>query len=268
MNPHHIEAISAVIDRLDPPKRSRKLSNQKVVESVCLLLHKGIAWRDLRLFGVSYSAVYKRYHSWVRRGVFKAAWSTLLQEYSATRLAADAHWFKELFIDSTMIKNVYGVDGLGKNPTDRGRMATKLSVICDQDQIPVSACFFPANVTDVTTTIQSVNEVECNVRKDGRYSNVLIGDKGYISTAVKEALRQRRICLLTPAKKNAKHKKRSTLERARLKRRHCIENLFCRLDKFKRLHLRQDRCVCCFEAMHQLAFCMLILRKTCLSKRD
>jgi transposase len=72
-------------------------------------------------------------------------------------------------------------------------LATKLSVICDQDQIPVSACFYPANVTDVTTTIQSVNEVECNVRKDGRYSNVLVGDKGCISTAVKEALRQRRI---------------------------------------------------------------------------
>lgn len=268
MNSQHLDAISSIIDTLDPPKRSRKLSNRKVIELVCLLLHKGMAWRDLKLFDVSYSAVYKRFHNWVRRGVFKMAWSKLLHKYSASRLTTDVHWFKELFIDSTMIKNVCGVDGLGKNPTDRGRMATKLSVICDYDQIPISACFFPANVTDVTTTIQSVDAVECSVRKDGRYSNVLIGDKGYISTVVKEALRQRRICLLTPAKKNARNKKRNKLERSRLKRRHCIENLFCRLDKFKRLLLRQDRCICCFEAMHQLAFCVLILRKTSEKKRD
>ena len=76
-----------------------------------------------------------------------------------------------------MIKNIQGVDCVGKNPTDRGRLASKLSVICDCDQVPVSACFFPANKSDVTTTIDTVDSIACKIRKDNRYHNTLVADK-------------------------------------------------------------------------------------------
>jgi transposase len=65
----------------------------------------------------------------------------------------------------------------------------------------------------------------------------------------------------TPAKRNSLNKVRTKKERAQLRRMHCIENLFCRLDKFKRLHVRRDKSIASFEAMHQLAFCLLVINK-------
>ena len=89
----------------------------------------------------------------------------------------------------------------------------------------------------------------------------MIGDKGYVSHAVAEALKKRGFKLLTPAKRNAIKRKRTKKERDQLRRRHSIENFFCRLDKFKRLHVRRDKTIVAFEATHQLAFCLLIINK-------
>ena len=47
--------------------------------------------------------------------------------------------------------------------------------------------------------------------------------------------------------------------RNRLKRRHKIENLFCRLDKFKRLHVRVDKHLAVYEAFNMLAMILLTL---------
>jgi hypothetical protein len=53
------------------------------------------------------------------------AWSNLIQQYSASRLATDAHWFKELFIDSTMIKNVPMWSGRSWSESNRQRTNVK-----------------------------------------------------------------------------------------------------------------------------------------------
>jgi hypothetical protein len=54
----------------------------------------------------------------------------------------------------------------------------------------------------------------------------------------------------TPAKKNMKtqNQVRSKSERCKLRKRYRIENMFGRIDKFKRLYTRRDRTICMFEA--------------------
>ena len=105
-----------------------------------------------------------------------------------------------MFIDTTMIKNVGGVDGLGKNGSDRGRLATKMGAIVDQDAVPVCAAFFPANQNDVTTTVDTVCSIPCNLRDDRRRKHVLVGDRGYISKTVADELRAFDMTLLYSAK--------------------------------------------------------------------
>lgn len=263
-----IQQLLAILDELDPPLRTRKLSNSEVLDSVLMLLKTGIAWKDLKLLGVSSSAVYKRYSQWVRRGVIAEAWRRLLAVYSEFRINSDPAWFKELFIDSTMIKNVAGRDCVGCNPTDRRRLGTKLSVICDTARIPVSAAYFPANQNDVRTIQQTVEGIQCKIRKDDRYRTILIGDKGYVSRGEAELLKPKRIRLLTEPRKNQHNQKRCSKDKAALKKRIVIEHLFCRLDKFKRLVMRRDQSVSLFEAMHQLAFCMLIVTEMSRNKSD
>jgi putative transposase len=117
----------------------------------------GIPWRYVNVNQCNSSTVYKRFQSWISKGVIERAWKELTTMYVQKRLAVNPKWFHDLFIDTTMIKNVGGVDGTGKNPTDRGRMATKMSVIVDEAQIPLCCEFFLANRSDATTAIQSVD---------------------------------------------------------------------------------------------------------------
>ena len=105
-----------------------------------------------------------------------------------------------------MIKNIAGKDFLGKNPTDRGRNASKLSIICDSAQIPISACFYPANKTDVTTTMETVALINCRIRRDNRYCNTLVGDKGCISKDIAASLKAKRIKLLNTHQEECQNK--------------------------------------------------------------
>ena len=92
----------------------------------------------------------------------------MLALYAANKLQEDPRWFREMFIDTTMIKYVGGIDGLGRNPTDRGRLATKLSVIVDNARIPLSCEFFPANRNDSVTAVATVDGICCATRPDRR----------------------------------------------------------------------------------------------------
>jgi transposase len=262
MIPGLFDKMINILDRLDPPQRARKLSNRDVLECAVFVLRTGVGWRDIKhLTNASPMTAYSRYNSWVVRGFIAKVWNELLQQYSARRLKRNPHWFKSLFIDSSMIKNVAGIDCTGKNSTDRGRKATKLSTICDENQVPVAAVFFPANESDVNTIEATVASIHCPIRRDARYNNVLIGDKGYISSETGGYLKELGIKLLTPPKVNSRNKKRSKVEILQLRKRHCVENLFCRLDKFKRIHVRRDKTIAMFEAMHQLAFCIVIVQR-------
>ena len=53
-------------------------------------------------------------------------------------------------MDSSMTKNQYGIDCIGRNPTDRGRNATKISTLCDQNGVTISIHSSPANIPGVS----------------------------------------------------------------------------------------------------------------------
>jgi putative transposase len=242
--------IVDIFDILDPPMRQRKLSNREALRQLMFVMKTGVPWRHITVHQCKYWTVYKRFQSWVLSGVIDRAWKELTSLYVQHKLAYDPKWFHDLFIDTTMIKNVGGVDGLGKNPTDRGRLATKMSVIVDESQIPLCCEFFPANASDATTAIKSVDGMCCDVRRDRRFTNVLIGDKGYVSRHIEAALKTRNMRLLTPQKKNCKNPRRfSKADKDRLKRRHKVENFFCRMDKFKKIHCRHDKSMVSYRAL-------------------
>ena len=254
--------LVSIIDRIDNPLRKRKLSNKDALEQLCFLLKTGVPWRHIPLKGCSSSAVYKRYRHWLSLDVFDKAWVELTSLYAQSRLKTNPSWFHDLFIDTTMIKNVGGVDGLGKNPTDRGRLATKMGVVVDNAAIPIALQFFEANRNDVTTTMPTVEQIPCALRKDRRYKHALIGDKGYISKDVADALKRISMRLVTPRKTNSRMKPNTKKDEQRLQRRHKVENLFCRLDKFKKIHCRHEKSLKSFKALTIFGMMFLIATST------
>ena len=178
------------------------------------------------------------------------------------RLLDDAHWFRIINVDTSMIKNVCGSDGTGPNPTDRAREATKISFICDQSMIPISMQVYPANRNDIRTLEPAVCGIACKIHRDDRYKSILAGDKGYISkTIAARLLADHRIKMMVPRKKNMKYTRHLTrYEKAILKQRHKIEKTFCRFDKLKRIYCRVDRLLSSYVAFTYMAMTMVTLK--------
>lgn len=262
MDAHSQRIILNIINECDPEIRKRKVSNEEALNEIIGLLKSGQPWRHLRpKSGCSYSCIYKRFSKWTNAAIFENAWKTLLQEYSAQQLENNVKWFKNIYIDSSLIKNVCGRDFLGPNPCDRGRMGSKISIICDNNQVPLSCTFYGANVGDSTTTMESFQSILCPLRNDARTTINLVGDKGYISNADKTRLRRSRVNLITPFRTDSREASiphyMSEKTKLILKDRRNIENTFCRMDKFKRIFLRQEQLMLYYSGWNFLACALM-----------
>ena len=122
--------------------RPRKLSDQDALKHIFRVLRTGMQWRQLQA-EVSYTTVLRRMSLWKSRGVFETAYMKTLKTH------------KKLFptqyycVDSSYVKNAFSSTCVGKNHTDRGRKALKLSLVVDQRGVPHGACCHPGNRPDV-----------------------------------------------------------------------------------------------------------------------
>lgn len=257
--PVNLQHVATVMDRLDPPQRVRKLSSFSVLECAARVLSTGLAWKDA---GDPSTAAYKRFRQWAIRGTLRQAWSLLLSQYSECQLQRNPAWFKDLFIDCTHVKNIRGTDCVGRNPTDRGRLGTKMSVVCDNNMVPLACLYDGSNTSDVSLALPTAASIACPLTNDGRRRCNIVGDKGYVSAPLRQQLRLLKLRLVTDKKKGCKDTKRiSKADRLRLTARHKIENTFCRLDKFTRIRSRLETSVASFEAFNTLAFIILTMQK-------
>lgn len=258
--PEELDFVASLLDKYDPPLRKRKLDNKTAFQCLCFTIQTGCAWEYVPTYWCSTSTAYKRFQCWVKNSVIDSVWKELLNIYAEERLRTDPGWFKSLFIDTTMIKNLAGVDCVGRNPTDRGRLGSKISVICDASRVAVGLVVYPANKSDGKTVEDTLNAVECNLKHDDRRTVHVVGDKAYGSNENRVLLKSRRMRLIAEAKKNVKVKPKLTAaDKKKLKKRHTIENLFCRLKQFKRVRHRMDSYVLSFQAEVQTTFILVIL---------
>lgn len=112
--------------------RPRLLNFDHAYDGMLRVLRTGMQWRELTSPIVSHITIFKTMQRWIDASVFHTAYRRLLTLYHRRRSP------KHYSIDSSFVKNVYGHDCTGRNPTDRGRRATKLSVLVDDLGIPVS----------------------------------------------------------------------------------------------------------------------------------
>lgn len=173
-------------------------------------------WREVDA-SVSYTTVFRRMHRWQTRGVFEEAYAATLNTYK--RICPPTRYC----IDSSFVKNAYGRQGIGRNPTDRGRRATKLSVVTDQNGVVYGASFAPANVPDVSL----LGHTLCGMI--GKLDSLpLYADRGY------DSRNNRRLCTSFGLKDRIFRRRTKTTKRANAKR-VVVENTFSWIDKYRRL---------------------------------
>jgi putative transposase len=115
------------------------------------VLRTGVQWNALpREIGAS-TTVYDRFRAWEREGVFARLWAAGLGEFDEL-VGIEWEW---LALDGVMTKAPFGraataeAEGIGHNPTDRGKQGTKRSTLSDGHGLPLTIVVAGANVHDL-----------------------------------------------------------------------------------------------------------------------
>ena len=240
-----------VVDQEFFPKRKRKIRNEDIVFQALRILKYGTSWRDTGSDGrYSWQTAHRRFSELAKNNKFQKSWTSVIRRYVERENRGRSKQFQNLYIDTTFIKNIGGHDCLGRNPTDRGRKATKLSVICDENRVIIGCHASPcsSDVKLVDDTLDSIPFDLHRLRRNRRSrirQTYLIADKAYSSYALSDRMETRNIRLIVSKKKNSKrfvNKFSSTASaRKKLAKRCTVEHCFGSMKRFKRIARREDR---------------------------
>ena len=223
------------VARSFPPSdkgRPPRLTFDDAYDDILRVVRTGMQWRHLQPRNVSFVTVFKTMHKWIKADLFRIAYQRLLHLYSRRRRP------RYCCVDSTFVKNVYGADCIGRNPTDRGRMATKVSAAVDDLGIPYALVYSPANQSDTRLLRQTLDAAMIPVP-----GNIeLFADKGYDSAS------NRRLCA-EHGYRDRIFRRRTTNGRRTHAKRGVVERFFSWMDKYRRLVLRYERSVAVYASM-------------------
>lgn len=186
-----------------------------------------------------WNSVYRFHLRWARKGIFEK----LLKEH-VERVGNDGR----KVIDATHVKvhqdacHFGGdpeVEGFGKT---KGGRNSKLSAVTNGKGKALNFDLMAGNKADITAAIRVLGDVK---------GQVVLGDKGYDSDELREAIFDGGGGPNIPGRKNRKNEVPYFKNLG--KQRYVVENLFQRLKRFRRVNTRYDRLAATFMSFVNLS---------------
>ena len=222
--------------RVTPSGRYRKHSYEYILDRILYVLVTGCQWSKLEVANGSWKTIYHYFSVWSKASLFEKAYSDVLQVYQKTKGKT-----KEVIVDTSFIKNVFGKDCVGPSPFDRGRKATKVSTVTDKNGVPLVFTFHRGNRNDSRTLYHTLTK--CRIDLSGRQ---LYADKIYDTENCRSILQNMNI-------ENRISKKKTVVCKQDNRTRIVVEHTFSWLDKYRRIILRYEGCVRSLKSFHYLA---------------
>lgn len=170
------------------PGGSPSISFYKIFSGILYRLKTGCQWSMIpREYGAK-STIHEHFQRWVGAGVFKLMTTLIAAEYE------EKNGFKTEWqaMDGTLVqapvrKKADPKEGLGANPTDRGRSGTKIHLHVDGEGTPMGICGVGANTHDsrlVGPTLENTFAFSEQAGTGPKPDNLCL-DKGYDYARVK-----------------------------------------------------------------------------------
>ena len=244
--------IIEIVKNKYPQKRKRKYTFEYYLENFIYVLNDIVKWSSLHILdkkqkSYHWKSIYNEFNKWTKDNVFEQAFYKFINDkyFKISKVKKDKNI--NLFIDVTKIANSLGSEGIAINGEYKKKNVTHLTVICDQNKLPLSVSCLAINKTiyngrktsvhEIKSVQNTLNNIDLSIKD---YINLnLIGDRGYISQE-KFKIMGRKLNTITPKRKN-QHIKNTHKEKKLLKNRHIIENLFATIKSNNRLMLRKDK---------------------------
>ena len=138
-------------------------------------------------------------------------------------------------------------------------------VVVDGQGIPIGstlASASPAEVKLAEETLETVNVPRSGRGRPRKRPLRLIADKGYDSDPLRKRLKELKIDLIVPHRKNRKKPKQQDGRKLRrYRKRWKIERTFSWLSNFRRLVVRYERLITVYRGFFHLACLMIVLNR-------
>ncbi|MFD6127667.1 IS5 family transposase, partial [Streptomyces hydrogenans] len=219
----------------------RRAGDREALAAIIFVATSGCTWRQLPpAFGPAWPTVYRRFAQWSRDRVWARLYRVILDELGAR---GELDWSR-CAIDSVSLRAAKG-PLTGPNPTDRGKLGSKIHLICDRNGLPLSLGISGANMHDsqgLEPLVRGIPPIRSRRGPRRRKPVKLHADKGYDYDHLRRWLRQRGI--------RPRIARRGVESSQRLGRhRWVVERTVSWLAGCRRLHRRYER-----KAEHFLAF--------------
>jgi hypothetical protein len=221
-------------------KRKMKISIKEKLEGILMVLKTGISWYDLGLIRKYDESSYRKmFYKISKLGIIKKIIKKIRHE---TKIS---------YIDSTIIVNKCGLkETIGYCPQNKKHKGNKISLIVNEKGKPLNCIIDKSSCHDLNMFEGTIEDIK---------TEEIIGDKGYTSRLLKEKMKNKKIKLLIPYKKNSKQKNNAE-EKKKLKKRHIVENSICNLKKLRRLGYRYEKKIEYFICFVELGLLYMIIR--------
>lgn len=242
-----------------PPRDDRQM-----LGAMLYVLRTGIQWNALpREIGAS-TTVYDRFRAWERDGFFERLWAAGLGEFDEL-IGIDWAWQS---LDGVMTKAPFAraatarEQGIGHNPTDRGKYGTKRSTLSEGHGLPLAVVVAGANVHDMKLAAPTLDAlVIARPAPTAEQPQHLCLDAGYDYDLPRFAADQRGyITHIRPRSDERAHA--GSPDPQMRPRRWVVERLHSWLNRSRRLLIRWEKLERTYRAFVQLA-CALLCFQQC-----
>ena len=236
------------------PGQSLKHNLNDIIEGILFMCKTGIQIKFTNYKNIPGSALIYHFYKWTRDNIFYNCWIQVYNMYQ--KMNKYNTNLRHISVDCSLVKSMNGNDCIGRNPTDRGRNGTKISVITDLIGVPVGCYLSGANIADcklLDKTLKSrIYKRKC---KSDMYA-----DKGYSSKICINIANANNVKLSAPNKKNF-IKKLFSKNKMITKVRYTVEAQFGWLKSHRKIILRYDRLIKHYRSYLLLAFSMITCKK-------
>ena len=212
-----------------------RINWRKAIDGIIFRLRTGCQWNKLPKHFGDDSSVHRWFQRWCKNGVFEKLWAVLVE--SCDELGA-VDW-KWQAADGMLGKARFGGKKTGKNPTDRGKLGTKKSLLVEADGGPLAVVIAGANVNDHKLLEATIEAVVVERPDPAEREQHLSLDKGYDNPTGHEVVeRHGYIGHIRPIGEDRREKRRPGRRKAR---RWVVERTLAWLSKCRALLVRYDK---------------------------
>ena len=227
------------------------IPNETLFGALLYKLRTGIAYRDIETtkYDISYQNLY-RFHKKVKD---LKLFETFYDEYISKYIGCIGNKFREFYMDSTLVANKYGSDKADYNKQLPKHKSTKISLIVDEFNIPISYKITSSNDNDSPVIQSQIIDLADKYPILCDNQKIFIGDAGYDSKKIADILTDKKLGILDTPINNRNTKDQSKIRKISLyskmlhNKRSKIEHANNLIKKYKTINVRYQRSSKSFE---------------------